>query len=227
MWKSKLIIFDGIWGSGKTTFSKKLFSQLKCTSSNVKLYLDDMEGHPLYNTDGYSSEEFFKVYCKRLQAIIKEITENETVVIIESIIINGLLFEAVLNSWTQEVVKKRIFHINKLLQQVSSTLVFFHHQNTSIHWHDLASYRGEYWQKYIQKEFENDESGFIKFLDKIQHVGELSFQKLDISNKYQLDITDRKWTVIESLIFSHNEVLTHLQNSKLETINTGKSGDST
>ncbi len=203
MWKGNLIIFDGIWGSGKTALSKKLFSQMKASSQSVKLYLDDVEGHPLYNTEGYSSEDFFKVYCERLQNIIDEITNNNISVIIESLVINGLLFEATREKWPQDITHERLLHVNTLLQQVSPVLFFFYHQDVSKHWSDLVSIRGKDWEQYVQNEFDKNENNLIGFLNCVQQAGEKNFQRLNMSSKYQVDVTNKKWETIETLIFSH------------------------
>ncbi len=194
--RSSLILLDGVWGSGKTTYSKKIHAQLLSEGVNAKLFLDDKPGHPLQDTERLSSEDFYSHYYERVSQAIDKIKSSNEVVVMESLVINGLGFEATLEEWSIDKYQERLQRVNSLLSSIPSLMIFFHNENMVEHWDYISKARTETWVDIVKSEFRRDEEGLINLLTRVQDNGHTTFDLLNF-RKGKINMSRRDWDHID------------------------------
>lgn len=210
----KIIIIEGLPGSGKSTTAQYIFEQLKSSKSSCVLLLESSENNPLRYQSGTSEstnvETFLQAIIFQWKSFISENNKTDKLFIIE-----GMTFQQQVNFLTwinkQDKILPLVKSIQKLLAQCDSHLIYFSHQNPVLSMRHTLEVRGKDWvnEKVLpisNSPFALERSliypeAFDSFILEIQKINNELFANFP-QKKTQIDITDQKWKRIQLEIMS-------------------------
>ncbi|WP_070120057.1 AAA family ATPase [Bacillus marinisedimentorum] len=204
MINTKLILIDGITGSGKSTTAQFLANQLRNNGIKVKWYHEEEDNHPLnYEEDieVFTSqaelEAFLEETPKIWREFAKHVSESDQVHIIESFILQNtvrLLFQ---NNLGEERIRDFTQEIEEIIRPLNPALIYFYQENAEQSIRKVWKRRGPGWKKwfvdldiltpYVKKSGLAGETGVIKLWSEYQNftnrlVENYKFTKLSIEN---------------------------------------------
>lgn len=138
MINTKLILVDGIPGSGKSTISHFIARQLNKNGIKAKWYLEGENDHPLYIVvpkDGESVKDHclrvIKVYTKLWKSFVKKIEkENNCVYVMECIPFQHTISYPHFGSdIDKNIMKKHSHNICNIAKRLNPVIIHFHNNN--------------------------------------------------------------------------------------------------
>ncbi|GGG69687.1 hypothetical protein [Paenibacillus radicis (ex Gao et al. 2016)] len=151
MLNSRIIIVDGMPGSGKSTTAEFISEKLNAMNFDHTLFLETSPNNPLFiNTPAIVSlstddeaDEFTTKVTARYADFVERYKEQQTVIIIESLIYQGILSVALFKGMQENKVKalaKRIIEILK--EGMSPEVVFYFQEDAEKNWRRICEVRG-------------------------------------------------------------------------------------
>lgn len=148
--KSRLVLIDGMPGSGKSTFGKVIGAKLNKMNIQNRLYHELEENHPLRIYDKtftsftiQDEAEWFTTKVEQLFTdFVNERVRRDEVTIMESYVFQNTLGFA----FNMQMDKQRIFDLTKKVQLILSRLdpilIYFYQTHVEQHWKWICSVRG-------------------------------------------------------------------------------------
>ncbi|MBD3919672.1 hypothetical protein H8B09_12985 [Paenibacillus sp. PR3] len=150
---SKIIIIDGMPGSGKTTSARMVSEQLTKRGISSRCVLEEQSNHPLLILDRHfdsfederQADEFIHLLQSRYRSFVDEQLNNNEVTIIESV-----FFQDTINtSFHMGMNREKLRRFSKSLQQILSplqpALIYFYQVSPEAQWRFICSVRGNEW----------------------------------------------------------------------------------
>jgi thymidylate kinase len=205
---TKLILVEGMPGSGKSTTGKWISERLSEWSIPNHFYHELAENHPLriydrqFTSFAITEEaEWFIAKVKQLfDDFVKERIMNDEVVIMESYVFQNTIGFAYNMQMNPEQILELFQSIQQILRPLNPVLIYYYQVNVEEHWRWICAIRGpEFTQDrcglYSDEDFIEAGKFWIKnqeFVFNIVRNWEIS--KLIIKNQ------DRKWKEYEERI---------------------------
>ncbi|WP_042161214.1 hypothetical protein [Paenibacillus gorillae] len=148
---NRIIIVDGMPGSGKSTTAEFIAGKLNAMNIDHILFLETSPDNPLFiNTpaiDSLSTDEQADEFTTKVTTLyadfIERYKEQQTVVIIESLIYQGILSVALFKGMQENKVKTLVKRIIEILKEGMSPEVIFYFQVDAEHnWRRICEFRG-------------------------------------------------------------------------------------
>jgi thymidylate kinase len=206
--KTKIILIDGMPGSGKSTTGNLISERLNERNIPNKFYHELDENHPLriydrqFTSFAVTEEaEWFKEKVRQLFSnFVNVINKNNEVVIMESYVFQNTIGFAYNMDMNPACVLKLSKEIQEILHPLEPTLIYYYQVNVEQHWRWICEIRG--------REFTQDRCGLYTDEDFVQAgrfwtrnqdfifgiVQEWDTKKLIIRNK------EREWKEYEERI---------------------------
>ncbi|WP_088101988.1 hypothetical protein [Halalkalibacter urbisdiaboli] len=129
--EKKLILLEGIPGSGKSTFARFISIQLQRNGYQSLLFHETTYDHPIILSDSIKDENMWiEAYLKRWHTFLNRQFDNNSVIVMESVLFQN----PILNLLNKDVARERILSLIKELclmtSQCSVSLIFFHQKDT-------------------------------------------------------------------------------------------------
>lgn len=148
----KLILIEGIPGSGKSTFARFLSEQFERNGLTCKLYLETTFEHPIIETTGNDDHGlFFDDYINRWSKFLDSYP-NEDIVVMESAFFQSPIVHFLHKDVDRELIKKLIYKVNHLLSKVECQLIYFYQQDAASSIHKMIEKRGG--RDYLLRKYE-------------------------------------------------------------------------
>lgn len=204
MLNTKLILIDGITGSGKSTTAQFLANQLKKNGVKVKWYHEEETKHPLeYEEDVevFASQaemlKFLETIPKLWRQFAKQVSQSDHVHIIESFLLQDtvrLLFQ---NNLEEARIIDFVQEIEDIIRPLNPALLYFYQQDANQSIRKIWKRRGPAWKKwfidsdiqtpYVKTSGLTGEVGVIKLWSDYQNFTNqlferYQFKKLSIEN---------------------------------------------
>ncbi|OPA77408.1 hypothetical protein BVG16_13180 [Paenibacillus selenitireducens] len=150
MHNNKIIIVDGMPGSGKSTTASFIAEQLSSLHINNKLFLETSSDNPLFiNTPALhslssekDSEEFSSRVISLYLNFVEEYKEKETVIIIESLIYQGIFSVALFKGMKVNQVIALAQRIIEILDVMNPMFIFYVQKDAEKNWRRICDIRG-------------------------------------------------------------------------------------
>lgn len=156
MINTKLILIDGITGSGKSTTAQFLAKQLNENDIKVKWYHEDEYNHPLgYEEDvevflsQEESEKFMTTIPKLWQQFVDHASENNEVHIIESHLLQDTVRILFQNNLKEERIFNFVDEIEDIIKPLNPVLLYFHQEDAGHSIRKIWNRRGDEWKKWF------------------------------------------------------------------------------
>ena len=138
MIKTKLILVDGISGSGKSTTAHYIARQLNRNGIKAKWYQEEEKNHPLHvNLSKQKKKENDVQYCNRFmiefvkkwEKLVKKIQQDDTVYIVECFFFQYSLLQPIFMDLDKEVIKEFLHNIYNTIKSLNPALIHFYQED--------------------------------------------------------------------------------------------------
>ncbi|MCG7386728.1 hypothetical protein [Paenibacillus sp. ACRRY] len=152
--QKKLIIMDGMPGSGKTTSALRVAEQLSAWNISNRCIVELEAEHPLfiygYSFDSLVEEEqaelFITLLLEKYRAFVQERLEHEDeVTIIESVMLQDTINSAHHMGMNSDKLRHFAVSLAKILAPLNPVLIYFYQMDVEAHWRFICSVRGNEW----------------------------------------------------------------------------------
>lgn len=138
----KLILIEGIPGSGKSTFARFLSEQFERNGLTSKLYLETTFEHPIIEATGYDDYTLFlSDYYNRWSQFLDSYP-NEDIVVMESAFFQNPIVHLLHKDVDRELIKILIYRVNHLLNKQECELIYFYQQDATCSINKMIEKRG-------------------------------------------------------------------------------------
>jgi thymidylate kinase len=203
---TKLIIVDGLPGSGKSSTSQFICDQLQRNGRKSRWYYEEEEPHPVAPTKGLrdfgSPEEYSQAALDRWKAFTSAAMESDEIAIIESRFFQDAIFPFLMNDLDRPLILDYIHGIAKVCQPLNPNLIYLFQPDYTATMRRICNQRGSgIEQAYIER---NEKStygrrlglqgfdGLVQFWVDLRSIMEQLFEELDIP-KLAINNTERDW----------------------------------
>lgn len=154
---NRLILVDGITGSGKSTTSQYLAFQLEKNNRKVKWYHEEESNHPLEYPYGdidelatpAEVEHFMEITLKLWNKFVERVLESDQVHIVESYIYQDTMRILFQNNFSEQEIINFAQKIYEIIRPLNPALIYFYQQNVKKSIDRIWAKRGERWKTWF------------------------------------------------------------------------------
>ncbi|MCK5055584.1 MAG: hypothetical protein KAT34_02945 [Candidatus Aminicenantes bacterium] len=208
---TKLIILEGLTGSGKSTTAQFISSQLQKQDIKCRCILEGESGHPLYiNMPGYSITEAAKVLHSQWKSFVRQVKQFAVPVITE-----GCLFQYIIGSMLKMDIDKEeimayLHSLKDLFKVLNPILIYLRETDVEKALQKICAKRGEFWKSttihtnnrtlFARRRGLRGFSGYVKFKQVLEELSNRLFEEFDI-RKIVIDKSKGDWQSYYKQIF--------------------------
>lgn len=210
MINTKLILVDGITGSGKSTTSHYILRQLEKNGIKAKWYPEVINDHPFHirieGGDKLAEAEwldrFFDVYPKQLAKFAKEAEKDDTVHIVECFVFQDILAWLVMFECDRDRIKRFYGQYMKIMKKLNPAVIHFYQEDVKEALRLNFERRGDDWKSSIISRDEQGlfyknrnltgEEGFYKFFGELSDIALKLFDGLNCA-KIKIENSGHNW----------------------------------
>ncbi|HEY8357626.1 MAG TPA: hypothetical protein VIL30_09215 [Ramlibacter sp.] len=149
----RLVIFEGIMGSGKSTSTRWLVQRLQARGIDARLHVERQFPHPLRGTD--AAGDWFKpwldmtaeqIAARRLQlwsAFVEEALASSAVHVVDGQLFHGDLTNLFLMEMPPEAIARNLHAVAAAIRPLRPLLVYYHQDDVDHAIRRTAAERGE------------------------------------------------------------------------------------
>lgn len=227
MINTKLILIDGITGSGKSTIAHFIARQIKNSGFEVKWFHEDENEHPLrlYGEKYIKNENESDInYSQRIRTdyydiwnnFVNKIKDDKTIYIVESFIFQDILF---FPHFIYDIARNEIKDFDHKVMDIISCLnpvvIHFYQKDVEQALKSNWKLRGNDWKnslihsfgecQYCKNRNYKDEIGVIKLLDDFTHLAIELFNECNF-RKIQIENSSKNWSKYKQQICDFLEI---------------------
>ncbi|MFB9277605.1 hypothetical protein [Cohnella cellulosilytica] len=140
--KKKIILVEGIPGSGKSTFARFLSNQFERNGFTCRLFLETTYDHPIIESTGYTDHSLFlEAYYERWAKFLNNFPDEE-IVLMESAFFQSPIVHLLHKDVDREIIKTLISKVGNRLNQEECRLIYFYQQDAPTAIHKMIEIRG-------------------------------------------------------------------------------------
>jgi|GEM_PF-2420993 Uncharacterized conserved protein (DUF2075). len=150
----RLLIIDGIPGSGKTTAAIRIHNQLTAKGIHAKCLLELEENHPLLphmeeyyelNTIEGADAFILQLLDRYGRFVENQLSSPEDVVIIESVLFQDVVSVSHLQGMNIAQLQNLTDSLQRLLMPLNPHLIYYYHADVEGQWRFICGVRGNEW----------------------------------------------------------------------------------
>ncbi len=215
MIQTRLILIDGIAGTGKTTFSRKLHSVINRVSGNSILYHEFATHHPIHEweIDDYPTWE--KKTIENWQTLGHALIQKQSIGIVESSLFQGTVGDLLERNLPDETIHEYALQVPALIQAVSPILIYLVPDDARPHIEQTYANRTGGWQTKIDSFIQQTAlgrarniaglDGYLTFIKELKRLSDHLFQAYEMK-KFRLKISGYAWETYETHILDFLEI---------------------
>ena len=214
MINTKLILLEGLPGSGKTTMSKKLFNRINV--KNKCLVLESTLPHPIAEYDFVDDIDIWQV--KTLQnwkKISAEIDSDQNLWIMEFAWFQNTIGLMLLNNCCRNQIVEFCRKIEHTIKYLSPVLILYTANNAATFVKETYELRDDGWSEKMDSLIENwpygkkrnltGFDGFVDFYNEYLSIANALYDELEI-DCISIDVTKREWPKVEKLTYEFLQI---------------------
>ncbi|MFW9849672.1 MAG: hypothetical protein ACFFF4_11045 [Candidatus Thorarchaeota archaeon] len=206
--KSRLILIDGIPGSGKSTTANYIHRQLLRSSIEARWFHELEESNPLFDVEYIQTrtindaEDYVKKTLEKWRILVKEINKTNQVYIIESYLLQatvGCMFD---NNINQSIIQDYASRVPDIISELNPVIIYFSPQDVRENLLNLRNVRDNEWiesrgeslskSKYaVARKLEGFE-GWVSMLSARAHLSNEILQSYEFPTLV-IDATNGEW----------------------------------
>jgi len=223
MIKTKLILVDGITGSGKSTTAHFIARQMEKNGVKVKWYYEVEKDHPVFEilknddeSDLDHSKRVFEEYPKKWIDFVNKVKDDEFVYIIESYLFQDVLMSPhFMNDLDRQVIKDYSHSILEIAKCLDPVLIHFYQKDVDKSLRGNWQRRDEEWTKwfiareektlYCKNRNLKGEAGAIRLWQDFTDFTLEVFEEYEF-RKIQFENSEHKWDEYKNQIMQFLEL---------------------
>lgn len=150
---SKLIIIDGIPGSGKTTTARLVSDQLNKRGISNRCILEEQPNHPLLifdrqfnKSDEHEADEFISLLKSKYKTfVLEQLRANHEVTIIESVLFQDTINTSFHGGMNRDKLRVFANSLLEILSPLQPALVYYYQVDPEAQWRYICNIRGNEW----------------------------------------------------------------------------------
>ena len=204
---TKLILVDGLPGSGKSTTAQFICDQLQRSGLRSRWYYEEEPFYPVasgYSSSAYKSPtDFFSASFTKWKSFVSQAMQSDEISIFESWFFQDAIFGLLMEDVEEPLIRNYIHGIRETCQCLEPVLFYLYQPDYSKTMRRICDYRGERWEKWLIERSEKSAfaqnrklkgfDGMIQFWVKLRAIAEDIFAGLDIP-KLSIDNSEREWS---------------------------------
>ncbi len=173
MIKSKLILIEGIAGSGKSTVGQKLYRNINKNNVDVKFFHEFDPLNPIRELNSEDSINLINTSLSNWRSFVDQQRHSNEVTIFDGILSQCLIAELVLMCIAEKTIIHHMRELVKILEALSPCVIYLHQKNIRKAITKAYNQRNTTWKKKIDTFNSNTEfsrrkelkglSGYITF----------------------------------------------------------------
>jgi len=193
---TKLILVDGITGSGKTVTSHYIYRQMVKNGIKVKWHAEMEIDNPFHIrieggdklTEAEWLDKFFEIYPKQLEKFAKEAEKDDVIHIVDCFLFQGILYGLLLCDCERSRIDRFYVQYMKIMKKLNPVVIHFYQNDVkealrlnlerrSDDWKALIITRDEKELYYKNRNLSGVE-GFMKFFKEMSDIALKLFDKI-------------------------------------------------
>jgi len=156
MLNTKLILVDGITGSGKSTSAHFIARQLEKNGISAKWLYEEEKDHPLSLVfDIEDIKEFLENFLKQLIIFVNEINNNDVVYVVESFIFQAILQKSLLEDCNKKLFNEFYQHYCSIIAKLNPVVILFYQNDAEFAMRENWERRSNLWKNFMVSRIEN------------------------------------------------------------------------
>jgi hypothetical protein len=149
MQKMKLILVEGLPGSGKSTTAHLLTRQLRLQGYDARWYYEQQTPHPLPYRAAQGVSEFVQASLHDWRRLARQASEEEGITVLESSFFQHALLELLAHDVDARTLDAYLGARQELLERLEPKLIFLHREDVAAAANEVCRARGESWQEHF------------------------------------------------------------------------------
>lgn len=149
--KKKLILIEGIPGSGKSTFARFLSNQFERNGFKTRVYLETTFDHVIIESTGFEDYSLFLDSHYERWANFLDDSPDEEVFVMESAFIQSPIVHLLHKDADRELIKSLIIKVSNLLSKEDCSLIYFYQKDAPLAIDKMIKARGG--SKYLERKY--------------------------------------------------------------------------
>jgi thymidylate kinase len=192
MTKSKLILIEGIAGSGKSTVGQKLYRIMSRNNINVKFFHEFDPSNPIRELNSKNNSELINKSISNWRSFVDQLRNSDEVIIFDGILSQCLIAELILMCATERIILNHIRELIEIIEILNPSIIYLYQKNVEESLTKIYTQRNERWRKKIDRFISSTEFGKQKKLKGFSGYVAFNFFYVSILNKIMRDVTIRK-----------------------------------
>lgn len=216
MKNTKLIMIEGIPGSGKSTTAQFISNILHSMGYKHKWWYEEEQGHPVYVYDDYkkmqkiiddlSSGNYQKVIelaLKRWNEFVADAQSSSEIIIVDSCLFGYLTWSLFPFRVPKQEIMQYVKDVERIIKPLNRHIIYFYQRDIEAALKKICTRRGEDTEKnFIRAATQSPYgktkdligfSGMVTYWEDYRSIIDESFQDLECS-KIAIDNTDENWS---------------------------------
>lgn len=209
--KKKIVLIEGIPGSGKSTFARFLSNQFERNGYECSLFLETTYEHPIIRLESIDdTDAFIDSYLNKWSNFIAK--SNDEIIVMESSFFQYPIVHLLHKDVDREIIKSTIIKANEILCNEDCSLVYFYQEDAKKALQTMIDIRGreeflvrkhnEYKHQtyFVNREEQGVDSHVTFFLDYASLANEIA-KKVEI-NTLIIENSERHYELYEKQLLN-------------------------
>ncbi len=151
---SRLILIDGLPGSGKSTTAQYLAMQLQRNGFEARWFYETESDHPIYTelADGQDTLEFVETTLAKWRSFAHRAGESDVVTILESSIFQCTVEELLLANVERDEIREFAHSVQAIVGHLKPILIYLYQDDVELALREICRKRGADWQDWFVDE---------------------------------------------------------------------------
>ncbi|QVK17007.1 hypothetical protein KHQ81_08915 [Mycoplasmatota bacterium] len=157
MLETKLILVEGITGTGKSTTAQILRGHIKRCGYEVRLYHEEQANHPIHEWDINNIDEFIDTTLNNWRKFVSKQKESQEVIILETSLLQSTVRILIEMNASDDIIYQYAFDVENIIEELNPVLIYIYKKDVVKSLKEICEERGEEWVKYIASNLEETE----------------------------------------------------------------------
>ena len=209
---TKLILVEGLPGSGKSTTAHLLTRQLRRQGYDARWYYEQQTPHPLPYRAARDVSEFVQASLREWRGLAGQACEEEGITVLESSFFQHALLGLLAHDVDARTLDAYLGARQELIERLEPKLIFLHREDVTGAVNEVCRVRGEGWQEhFVGVATHNPYShhrgltglaGATEFMRSYQELCRRTLDRLELEHlTVELPVADRKGAQTQMLGF--------------------------